>query len=44
VLTERGVALPLPGQSTTTPGTREEKGLAARKAIVGAVTGAEAHR
>jgi 4-carboxymuconolactone decarboxylase len=28
VLTERGVALPLPGQSTTTPETREEKGLA----------------
>src|SRR4051795_3466252 len=38
VLTERGVALPLPGQSTTTPGTREEKGLAVQKAIIGAGT------
>src|SRR4051794_31491920 len=35
VLTERGVALPLPGQSTTTPKTREEKGLAVQKQIVG---------
>jgi 4-carboxymuconolactone decarboxylase len=35
VLTERGVALPLPGQSTTTPETREEKGLAVQKQIVG---------
>jgi 4-carboxymuconolactone decarboxylase len=36
VLTERGVALPLPGQSTTTPETREERGLAVQKEIVGA--------
>lgn len=36
ILTQRGVALPLPGQSTTTPDTREEKGLATQKAIVGA--------
>ena len=28
ILTERGVELPLPGQSTTTPETRAEKGLA----------------
>ena len=35
VLTERGVTLPLPGQSTTTPGTRAEKGLAVQKQIVG---------
>jgi 4-carboxymuconolactone decarboxylase len=35
VLTERGVALPLPGQSTTTPETREEKGLAVQKQMVG---------
>jgi 4-carboxymuconolactone decarboxylase len=35
VLTERGVALPLPGQSTTKPGTRAEKGLAVQKEIVG---------
>jgi 4-carboxymuconolactone decarboxylase len=35
VLTERGIALPLPGQSTTTPGNREEKGLAVEKQIVG---------
>jgi 4-carboxymuconolactone decarboxylase len=35
VLTERGVALPLPGQSTTTPEAREEKGLAVQKQIVG---------
>jgi 4-carboxymuconolactone decarboxylase len=36
VLTARGVELPLPGQSTTTPQTREEKGLAVQKIIVGA--------
>jgi 4-carboxymuconolactone decarboxylase len=36
VLTERGIPLPLEGQSTTTPETREEKGLAVQKAIVGA--------
>ena len=35
VLTERGVALPLPGQSTTTPETRAEKGLAVQKQIIG---------
>src|SRR5436190_11556623 len=35
VLTERGVPLPLPGQSTTTPETRAEKGLAVQKQIVG---------
>src|SRR4051794_1865470 len=36
ILTERGVPLPLPGQSTTTPETRAEKGLAVQKQIVGA--------
>ena len=36
VLTERGVELPLPGQSTTTPQTRHEQGLAVQKQIVGA--------
>ncbi len=36
ILTERGVCLPLPGQSTTTPDTRAEKGLAVQKQIVGA--------
>ena len=35
VLTERGVELPLPGQSTTTPETRAEQGLAVQKQIVG---------
>ncbi len=35
VLTERGVALPLPGQSRTTPETRAVKGLAVQKQIVG---------
>ena len=35
VLTERGVVLPLPGQSTTTPENRVEKGLAVQKQIVG---------
>ena len=35
LLGERGVALPLPGQSTTTPGTRREAGLAAQKKVVG---------
>ena len=34
-LTERGVELPLPGQSTTTPETRAEKGLAMQKRIAG---------
>lgn len=36
VLTERGVALPLPGQSTTTQTTRMELGLAVQKQIFGA--------
>jgi 4-carboxymuconolactone decarboxylase len=35
VLTERGVGLPLAGQSTTTPQTRAAKGLAVQKQIVG---------
>jgi 4-carboxymuconolactone decarboxylase len=35
VLTERGVELPLPPQSTTTPENREKKGLAIEKRIVG---------
>ena len=35
VLAERGVALPLPGQSTTTPENRMEKGLAVQKQIIG---------
>jgi 4-carboxymuconolactone decarboxylase len=35
VLTERGIPLPLPGQSTTTPETRAEKGLVVQKHIVG---------
>jgi 4-carboxymuconolactone decarboxylase len=35
VLTERGVELPLPGQSTTTPEDRMEEGLAVQKRIVG---------
>lgn len=36
ILTERGIVLPLPGQSTTTPDTRAEAGLAVQKLIVGA--------
>jgi 4-carboxymuconolactone decarboxylase len=36
VLTERGIPVPLEGQSTTTPKTREEKGLAVQREIVGA--------
>jgi len=36
VLREHGVELPLPGQSTTDPQTRFEKGLAVQKQIVGA--------
>jgi 4-carboxymuconolactone decarboxylase len=35
VLNNRGTSLPLEGQSTTTPGNRHEKGLAAQKAIFG---------
>ena len=38
VLAERGVKLPLPGQSTTTPASRAEKGLAVQKHIIGADT------
>jgi 4-carboxymuconolactone decarboxylase len=36
VLTEHGIELPLPGQSTTTPETRLEKGLAVQTEIIGA--------
>lgn len=36
ILTARGVELPLEGQSTTTPETRMERGLATQKEIVGA--------
>ncbi len=36
VLAERGVELPLEGQSTTAPPTRDEKGLAVQNDIVGA--------
>ena len=36
ILVERGVELPLPGQSTTTPESRAEKGLAIQKEIIGA--------
>jgi len=35
VLTERGIKLPLSGQSTTTPENRAEKGLAVQKKIIG---------
>ena len=35
LLTERGIELPLEGQSTTTPETRFEQGLAVQKEIVG---------
>ena len=35
VLTERGIALPLPGQSATTPETRMQKGLAVQGQIIG---------
>ena len=35
VLRERGVELPLPGQSTTDPQTRYDQGLAVQKQIVG---------
>jgi 4-carboxymuconolactone decarboxylase len=38
VLLERGVELPLAGQSTTTPETRTELGLAVQRQIVGADT------
>jgi len=36
VLTERRIELPLEGQSTTTPETRAEAGLAVQKEIIGA--------
>lgn len=36
ILTGRGIDLPLPGQSTTTPETREERGLAVQMEVVGA--------
>ena len=35
VLSSRGIELPLPGQSTTSPTTRAERGLAVQKQIVG---------
>lgn len=35
VLTERGVSLPLPGQSTTTPTTRLEQGRAVQRRLMG---------
>jgi len=35
VLAERGIELPLPGQSTTTPETRMEKGRAVQAQIIG---------
>src|SRR5271165_3085000 len=35
ILAERGIERPLPSQSTTTPQTRAEKGLAVQKQIVG---------
>jgi 4-carboxymuconolactone decarboxylase len=35
ILTGRGVKLPLPGQSATTPGTRFAQGIAVQKQIVG---------
>ena len=35
IFTERGVELPVEGQSTTTPASRYEKGLALQKAIFG---------
>ncbi len=35
VLKERNIELPLPGQSTTTPETRAERGLAVQKKIAG---------
>lgn len=37
ILESRGIKLPLPGQSTTTPETRLEKGLALQKEIFGDV-------
>jgi 4-carboxymuconolactone decarboxylase len=36
VLTERGIQLPLPGQATTTPGSRAERGREVQEQIAGA--------
>ena len=41
VLTDRGVKLPLPGQSTTTPETRTEKGREVQAQIIGEDTVAQ---
>ena len=38
VLTDRGVKLPLPGQSTTTPQNRAEKGITVQRQIIGTDT------
>lgn len=38
VLGEHGIALPLPGQSTTTPQTRAARGRAVQEQIIGTVT------
>jgi len=38
VLNERGVSLPLPGQSASTPKNRETKGIGVQKQIVGKAT------
>jgi len=35
ILVQRGVSLPLPGQSTTSPETRKDKGLEVQKQIIG---------
>jgi 4-carboxymuconolactone decarboxylase len=35
ILTSRGIALPLPGQSTTTPETRQARGLEVQKRLLG---------
>lgn len=43
VLTAHGVELPLPGQSTTTPQTRAERGLAVQREIVGDETVTSMH-
>jgi 4-carboxymuconolactone decarboxylase len=43
VLTERGIALPLPAQSTTTPENRMGKGLAIMRQIIGAETVDQLH-
>jgi 4-carboxymuconolactone decarboxylase len=43
VLTERGITLPLPGQSTTTPENRMDQGLAVMRQIIGADTVDQLH-